>query len=225
MFALVASGCASSYRARYAFVLEAVETSSTSTSTSAQIAGLDFKDERILAHWNIEPDQFEVRLSNRSRAPLQFDWKDSGYHGAQLLPAEVAPGKEVKIDLHPLANTKSVPAQCFRATKVSCTPAYVDHNYYLHYPYCSASDLNLKQCGGTVRMREPLLPIISKDRATLEKMRGEKVRMTVPLAAKKYTFVFRVDRVEIEKESARDPPPEGVVSACPCKKKYRSDEP
>ena len=74
-------------------------------------------------------------------------------------------------------------------------------------------------------MREPLLPIISKDRATLEKMRGEKVRMTVPLAAKKYTFVFRVDRVEIEKESARDPPPEGVVSACPCKKKYRSDEP
>jgi hypothetical protein len=80
-----------------------------------------------------------------------------------------------------------------------------------------------------VRVRDPIFPLVSKDRDVLEREQGEKMRIEVPVVAGgkpvRYTFVFRIDRVQIMKDQNPDDTPEGIVGACPCKKSYRSDEP
>jgi hypothetical protein len=219
----LATGCSSTYAARYTFVLENVETSS---SARGKINGLKYEEEgKLIAQWYVAPQGIAVELINRSDAPLELAWDASKIFEASELPKSIAPNATAKLSIHPLEHTREANAICFKALGVECSPAYIDHWRRIHLPACKTSNLKTKECGYTVREPTPIFPLLASDDAELQNLAGQKLRVVLPTGPNPHTFVFRIDKVEVEKVSGRDELPPGLVGACPCKKRPRGDEP
>lgn len=223
LFCALNVACVSQYRATYSFALAQVKTASTATHN--KITALSYADDRLSVKWSVLPEQVSVELLNRTEAPFELEWDRAALDHPERLPATIAPNVATQLILHPAENTGEAPAQCFKLGKTSCTPPYLDHLYNLHFPKCTGGKIATKECGHTVRVRMPIIPTTSKDDDELEQNKGRTFSLMLPIKGAAYTFLFRVDRVKIDRDRFEGIAPPGTLGACPCKKKWKTNEP